>query len=231
MVKERIEREELLLREASRRLEELAVEREQALVHQQLTQQLAEYRGLARGGRTRREGEGTRHTRLAHGGAPHRGRPARRGPVARGAQPLVPPGRSRRARRGDPPQERFRVPEAPEPARGGEGDHPLEPALDRRPPARAGGEPSGDQQGLRRYAPDGGEDDGCTGPRPKPLDRPHEPRDGAGGRPGPAPGNRDAAGRRPGRDGLRPGRALRPAQLARRVDCSARGSPQAAGSS
>ncbi len=43
VVKERIEREELLLREASRRLEELAVEREQALVHQQLTQQLAEY--------------------------------------------------------------------------------------------------------------------------------------------------------------------------------------------
>ena len=43
VVKERIEREELLLREASRRLEELAVEREQALVHQQLTQQLVEF--------------------------------------------------------------------------------------------------------------------------------------------------------------------------------------------
>ncbi len=43
VVKDRVEREELLLQEASRRLEELAVEREQALVHQQLTQQLAEY--------------------------------------------------------------------------------------------------------------------------------------------------------------------------------------------
>lgn len=43
VVRDRVEREELLLLEASRRLEELAVEREQALVHQQLTQQLAEY--------------------------------------------------------------------------------------------------------------------------------------------------------------------------------------------
>ncbi len=43
VVRDRVEREELLLQEASRRLEELAVEREQALVHQQLTQQLAEY--------------------------------------------------------------------------------------------------------------------------------------------------------------------------------------------
>ncbi|MGD9937847.1 MAG: chromosome segregation protein SMC [Methanoregulaceae archaeon] len=43
VVKERIEREELLLREASRRLEELSVEREQALVHKQLTEELAAY--------------------------------------------------------------------------------------------------------------------------------------------------------------------------------------------
>lgn len=43
VVRDRVEREELLLKEASRRLEELAVEREQALVHQQLTRQLAEY--------------------------------------------------------------------------------------------------------------------------------------------------------------------------------------------
>jgi len=37
VVRERIEREELLLAESARRLQELAVEREQALVHQQLT--------------------------------------------------------------------------------------------------------------------------------------------------------------------------------------------------
>lgn len=43
VVRDRIEREELLLREASRRLEELRIEREQALVHQQLSQELAGY--------------------------------------------------------------------------------------------------------------------------------------------------------------------------------------------
>ena len=46
VVRDRVEREELLLAEFSRRLEELAVEREQALVHQELTRQLAEYQDL-----------------------------------------------------------------------------------------------------------------------------------------------------------------------------------------
>lgn len=42
VVRERVEREELLLTEASHRLEELAGEREQALIHQQLTRQRSE---------------------------------------------------------------------------------------------------------------------------------------------------------------------------------------------
>ena len=229
VVKERIEREELLLREASRRLEELAVEREQALVHQQLTQQLAEYEdSRAAAELAEKEKERAILASLTEG---HRIEGARleedRSHEAHNLSylqgDLVALDEEIHRRSGS---EYLKLLSQLEEVKGIIRSSRLSIDAHRR-------EREENLQAINRaYADTRRMEEKTTAAqalvRSLSIDRTNLAMEQAAVQ-ARLRADRDAAGRWPGRDGLGPGRALRPARVARRVDCSARGSPQAAG--